>query len=567
MSLSIAILDREQAMRLLTKVTVGIDQSWLVHLSSITRRIRPDRVIAILFILILPVLVFYNLEINPRPWHDEGAALLLARTLAEDGIYAMRNSDGYQTFGPVQSVGPTVILPVALAYKLFGVGLLQGRVVIAIYTLATLLLFYLVGQRMFDRWTAFLGLFFLLGAPAVRIFIYGREVLGEVPGLAFFLAGFLALERGLSRSRLRWTGVAGLFFGAAILTKSQYLIMVPATLSLVAILDILYYRQGAWKSLVLVAGLALACAVAWQIWQITYYGLEMYQQNFIKLGQLVAVTTGFRFSSAVDGIRVILGTYSGHFYIFWGFPALGYLMVISINRNLSSMLLSFLYIFTLCWLVYYIFWIIPWHHYALPAMVLVALFISSLYTRLAKIAIADLKYVFASKSIFPAPHSTVFLSIGTLIGLLSLGLWMSFNLQQYISSDVLDKVGDQPVDLRNPSQQLEGPLEIKGFLEEAIREGEIIETWERELGILTNLTYHYPDQSMLVYSHAARYRGGSINYSLGESYFAQIQPAYVVVGWYARYTFIYDLDYLNTNGKLIQSIGEHGYKYDVYRLP
>jgi hypothetical protein len=37
------------------------------------RRIRLDRVIAILFILLLPVLIFYNLEINPRPWHDEGA--------------------------------------------------------------------------------------------------------------------------------------------------------------------------------------------------------------------------------------------------------------------------------------------------------------------------------------------------------------------------------------------------------------------------------------------------------------------------------------------------------------
>jgi hypothetical protein len=60
---------------------------------------------------------------------------------------------------------------------------------------------------MFDRWTAFLGVFFLLGAPAVRILIYGREVLGEVPGLAFFLAGFLTLERGLSRSRLGWAGL------------------------------------------------------------------------------------------------------------------------------------------------------------------------------------------------------------------------------------------------------------------------------------------------------------------------------------------------------------------------
>src|SRR6476620_1475724 len=96
--------------------------------ASIHRRI----LILIGLLPILFFLIFYNLGTNPRPWHDEGTYLDLARTLAEDGVYAVRNSDGYQTFGAIQSVGPTVIVPIALSFKLFGTGIIQGRAVTAI---------------------------------------------------------------------------------------------------------------------------------------------------------------------------------------------------------------------------------------------------------------------------------------------------------------------------------------------------------------------------------------------------------------------------------------------------
>jgi hypothetical protein len=44
--------------------------------------------------LLAAVLAFHNLEYGPRPRHDAGAVMTLARTLAEDGVYAGRNSDG-----------------------------------------------------------------------------------------------------------------------------------------------------------------------------------------------------------------------------------------------------------------------------------------------------------------------------------------------------------------------------------------------------------------------------------------------------------------------------------------
>src|SRR6185436_7162017 len=77
-----------------------------------------------------------NLPYAPQPWFDEGSILHVPKTLVEHGVYADISSEGYRYYGPTVGVGPTVILPVALAFKLFGVGLIQGRLVIVVYLLA-----------------------------------------------------------------------------------------------------------------------------------------------------------------------------------------------------------------------------------------------------------------------------------------------------------------------------------------------------------------------------------------------------------------------------------------------
>jgi 4-amino-4-deoxy-L-arabinose transferase-like glycosyltransferase len=539
---------------------------WLERLFKwLQNQRRGEKIVLLVLVVIIPVLVFYNLSLNPRPWHDEGAALLLARTLAEDGVYAMRNSDGYQTFGPVQSVGPTVILPVALVYRYFGVGLLQGRVVSAVYTLLALLLFFVVGQRLFDSMTAILGLFFLLAAPAVRILIYGREVLGEVPGLAIFLAGFLLLSIALQRHRWYWTLFAGLIFGATTLTKSQYLLMVPATLGLLMILDLFYYRLGAWKTLVLVTVIALVCAFAWQVWQMRYFGQAMYQEDLAKLRQLASITTGFHLSTAINGIRAILGSDSGNFYLYWGFPAMGYLFFLATQRTLRGFLLATIVIFTSLWLLYFMFWIVSWHHYALPAMALVALAVANLYTKLARAIIPVIKYELRGLPARNGQPSMVILAFGVMVGLFSYGMWAGYHLQEYVRSDVLDRTGSQATDLRSPSQ-LQYPGIVARYLEQNIAPGAVIETWERELGILTDLTYHTPDQSMLTYTHNALYRGSQENYLLGEDYLKKAKADYIILGWFARSFPIYDMAYLERHSVLIKSIGDGNYNYEIYRL-
>jgi hypothetical protein len=53
---------------------------------------------------------------------------------------------------------------------------------------------------------------------------------------------------------------------------------------------------------------------------------------------------------------------------------------------------------------------------------------------------------------------------------------------------------------------------------------------------------------------------------LGETYFTSIRPDYVVVGWFARYSQLYDIDYLMKHGELVAIFGDGDWRYDVYRL-
>ena len=96
-----------------------------------TRDDRWEKILAVAVLRLAAFCMFYNLDLNPRPWQDEGSAAGIAKSLVQNGVYAIKSSDGYQTFGGVQSVGPTVVLPLALAYRLWGVGLVQGRLVMA----------------------------------------------------------------------------------------------------------------------------------------------------------------------------------------------------------------------------------------------------------------------------------------------------------------------------------------------------------------------------------------------------------------------------------------------------
>jgi 4-amino-4-deoxy-L-arabinose transferase-like glycosyltransferase len=176
---------------------------------------------ALLCLLIL-IGSFYNLANYPTIWWDEAIFSNTAANLAEHDRYAftVQSPNQLHDLDFRISVGPTVILPVALAYKLFGVNLISGRLVAGAYLVLTFLALFLVTRRLWGPNSALLAV--ALALLDTDVFYWGRSVLGDIPALGLFLCALLFVLRGL-KSRALWPLVlGGLFVGLAFDAKEFY---------------------------------------------------------------------------------------------------------------------------------------------------------------------------------------------------------------------------------------------------------------------------------------------------------------------------------------------------------
>lgn len=535
--------------------------SSLRFFSTFARRFDWEKFFLVLLFVALPLMVFYNLDVNPRPWHDEGAILSVPMTLAEDGVYATRNYGGYQTFGPVQSAGPTVVLPIAVLYKIFGVTLLHGRIIAGIYALMAVIFIYLCGVELFGRREALLAVFFLLASPAAKFLLFGRHVLGDIPALAFFLGGYWAWIKGTKAKRIGYFVLSGCMFGLAIITKTQYLPMVGVTLFFILVLDLFYYRSKIFTSAITTGIISLLWFVGWTVWQINYFGLDTYRANAQTFSELAGVTTGFSIDTTAQALQFIFGTGSGFLYGFWGFFALIYTLYVCMKREGMSIGIAFGFIFQLLWMGYFVFWTIPWTPYFIVPGTIIALFVGKIVSDVMRETLNGWELMITSPD-----KNRVVLFFGSLMAIMALMGFMLYQFQLVLRLDVLDTVGVQTAEFRKPPE-FSDPSDISKFIAENIPANAVIDTWERELGLLNNRnTFHYPDQSMLVFTHAALYRGAPSTYSLGADYFHESKADYVIVGWWGRLTNIYDLEYLEKNTQYIGTVGSKEWGYDIYKI-
>src|SRR5438552_11749930 len=102
-----------------------------------------------LLALVLLLVGTIKLGSVPPLWWDEGWTLTAARTWVERGHY-----------GPLLAGQPaprgmeaafSITAPIALSFRLLGVGVWQGRLVEVLFTLGTLALIYYLARRLYDR--------------------------------------------------------------------------------------------------------------------------------------------------------------------------------------------------------------------------------------------------------------------------------------------------------------------------------------------------------------------------------------------------------------------------------
>src|SRR3989338_722440 len=193
----------------------------------------------ILFFLFLILIVFgaWQLPKSPATWFDEGINLGIAKSLIQDGVYSLK-------IGPdefvesrqflITSTYP-VLLPVALSIKLFGFNLAAARAPMVLFLIAFALAAYFLVKKLYSKEAAIMSVALIVSFTP--FYGNGKAVLGEIPGLFYFLCALLLLPPEFNVKKLFF---AGLFTGLSAATKPFFLI-VPAA---IFVGEIFYYRKS-----------------------------------------------------------------------------------------------------------------------------------------------------------------------------------------------------------------------------------------------------------------------------------------------------------------------------------
>jgi 4-amino-4-deoxy-L-arabinose transferase-like glycosyltransferase len=498
--------------------------------------------VRLFLVIIFLFLIFFNLTRFPVTWFDEGSHLHVPKTLVRFGVYADYSSEGFRYYGPTVGLGPTVMLPIAGVFSIFGVGLLQARIVMALYLCATMYVFFRLAGNMGGHKTAWIALLLLVSSRGISLLTYGRQVLGEVAGFFFLAAALWVWLDKWEKNTIKNLVFAGLLFGLSIVTKYQYLIVIAGTIGLSWILNMLYYKKAPHKIFLIPGIIAGLCFVIWQTYQVVYLGPSTTAENLAQFQQFTA-GAALVFSPALilRGIQQLLdfNVFSGAIFLF-GF----YGFFTSIPRTREGQRWGTLFILTFVNLGWYIAASISWLRYAFPGLAIMTVFVARFFADLTgqfEVTAVDIKKLFKENG----PHA--------------LQLAIRFALLIWLAAMIILPLAQTAVEIIRPPENT--PAEIAKYLDQNVSLDVLIETWEPELGFLTNHNYHFPPQILLNTAVQYIWTQGA---PPSEQYdFVQNEvPQYILVGQFSRWVNMYPVDLLAKKYQLEKTIGA----YELYKL-
>lgn len=476
-----------------------------------------ERIAQVALVLLAAVLALVNLPYAPPTWFDEGSHLHVPETLVRHGVYADISSEGFRYFGPTIGVGPTVMLPVAASFKLGGVGLAQARIVIVLYLALALAALYLLARRLYGWPVAVLAVLLALASRTLRfegLVEYGRQVLGEVPGIAFLLLGLLAYSAAIfDRDKTRrYSLLAGLAFGLALVTKNQFVLIVPPTLALLALIDWRYYRAGGWWMRLAPPVIAVACFGAWTVAMLTFFGPDGFAANLAKTRQAAGGAIFVFDPEATRRAVVYLVQVYGGLLV----PGLAYGLWRARERSAWGLAALAPALMASLWIAWFVT-SLGWARYAFPAVILGAL-------PTALMAVELFQALRARRRSALAWLGAAYLALVILAPL-------ALSLRVVLTP-------------RYAAQQM------AAYLERNVPTDQIIETWEPELGVLTDHTYHYVPTELLDGAVRRQWLGGPPVMYDG----LDARPPYVLLGGFSSYTAIYPAEVLERDYTVVYSV-------------
>lgn len=519
-----------------------MSQNTLVQTRRYARVFASQRVWIGLAVLAILFLATYHLTSFPTTWFDEGSHLHVPKTLLRFGVYADYSSDGFRYYGPTVGVGPTVFLPIAAVFKLFGMGLLQARAVMVIYLLATIAVFYRLSRQFGKTSLAVVATLLLVTSRGIGLLEYGREVLGEVPGFFFMAAGLAVwFTAWKNPSWPRLIG-AGLLLGLSMVTKNQYLLVLGPTMAIAWVANMVYYRVTPQRVFLVPGIVAFGCFVLWNIYLMLYLGPATASQNFTMLRN---ATQGAALVFSPDLMKRALGQLL-NIDVFLGllFPALAYGVYLSLPRNPEGQWWGILLILAVFNLVWYIFASISWLRYAFPALAVASLFVSRFFYDLTGGFNLDWSGLWQRVK---TRELSIQSSAVSFVLLLWLAVMILLPLAQTTKAIVFPPFN--------------APAAMAEYMNQNVPKDKIVETWEPEMAFLTDHNYHFPPAGLLNTAVGFIWLGKA-SPAASYHYVQENHPPYILVGGFASWVQLYPQDVLSKDYHRLVNIGG----YNLYQL-
>jgi len=479
-----------------------------------------------LMLLALPFLVA-RLDSVPAAWSGEGAYLQGAKNVALYGKYALLSGGEFRHVDPILTgAGPTVLLPVAAVFRLFGVGLVQARVVSVLYALAAIWLCSNLAARMVGERAAVVATALMVWSPWGSFVLMGRLAVGQMPSLAFMLLGLYLWWGSMDRDPIWRPLGSGVALGLASFSDQRSIVVLGALL-LVGAADAAYYRRlgfRRWGIPFLVAVLSLA---VWLCCLASVGGLSGWLSNL----QTYSLATVFRPSRVLANFNNLAR--SG--YLLWAVPAIAYLGLEMVRKRRDGLRECTLLAVICVWLLWFVLGSIGWVLYAFVPISLSSLLLARLFGDVTddfRFDVHRLREALGEASISP------------LLARCSLALIPLFAIGYGVLVDV-----DAILHEGNKSAQ-----QMADYLDAHVASDALVETGEWEISFLSQKRFHHPPFHVL----DALTRRDQLGVAPeGEPYSPEpFRPDYLVDGPWSGWARLYD-EYVERDCALETAVGPY----------
>jgi len=452
----------------------------------------------------------------PALWFDEGWTLSVARNWVETGQYARFLIDT-----PISANGMAwnfpITGPIALSFRVFGVGILQGRLPGILFTLGSIILIYILARHMYSEKIATITILLLIiGFPFPLT--YGRQAIGEPAMIFYLLAGFYVFWRYLeNQSRLIFI-LCILLWGASLASKQQTLPFWLLSISVIAMMAGIQKDRFIFRSSI---GALLGTLLVWQgmlaIQARLEAGLPLYgapMQGLIYVTGWVPVQN-IRIKALIAtgllAIPLLIGLVSVFFRerLVWikdfKFTSLHYIR-------------AAYWVLTTSWLLWFIFLAMYWTRYLYPAA-----FIGSVFTAFFIAWLSNgLKYSEVVNHIIEVPRKLrvtpdIIKSLFIILVISYMGLVFRINLNDMTTDAEAETVAQ--------------------YLNQSTLPDALIETYDSELLFLVQRRFHYPPDQVQVQLNKRKYLDPTVEIAYDPM---AADPDYIVVGTFGNIWKLYD---------------------------